>query len=123
MNDQYLDNTGLSLLAPKIRKLGGSSMTQLTNEGLNDIKTAGWYYTYGSDTVLNKPDATCTNIVMQVVKRDSTVVQYLYSCGNGNTYIRHFDNNTWSDWEQTLDSSDIGSVNDTQWASIQAILG
>ena len=69
----------------------------LTNENLNNIKTEGFYYSYGGNTVQNKPSGM-NNFSLLVIKTgENTTVQAIYD-SFGNMYTRPFTNNQWYSW-------------------------
>ena len=117
---KYLDLAGLQRYTPKLRKQIGSSMTELTNENLNDIKAVGWYYTQGSDSVINKPAATCLNNIIHVVTQGTITVQVLESAGS--FYTRLYSGGEWSAWKRVLNEDDIGVVTETQYNAIATLL-
>ena len=78
------------------------TVTQLSNENLNNLKTSGEYFAVGSNTVTNKPlgiDA----FSLQVLRSANGYYEQVIIGGNqasGKIYQRRYNgnNNTWSSW-------------------------
>lgn len=73
---------------------------QLTNQNLNDIKTPGFYYAGGSNSVTNKPGGTDAFGVLVYRTASGYYTQELTG-GNQSPnikYIRQFNGSAWSNW-------------------------
>ena len=75
----------------------------LTNENLNDIKTEGFYYSYGGNTVQNKPK-DINNFSLLVIKTGENTTVQIISDSFGNIYTRAFTNNQWYTWRAYYNS-------------------
>lgn len=76
----------------------------LTNENLNNIKTEGFYYSYGGNTVQNKPIGMNNFSLLVIRTGENTTVQAIYD-SFGNMYTRPFTNNQWYSWRAYYNSA------------------
>ena len=75
----------------------------LTNENLNNIKTEGFYYSYGGNTVQNKPK-DINNFSLLVIKTGENTTVQIISDSFGNIYTRAFTNEQWYTWRAYYNS-------------------
>lgn len=75
----------------------------LTNGNLNDIKIEGFYYSYGGNTVQNKPK-DINNFSLLVIKTGQNTTVQIISDSFGNIYTRAFTNNQWYTWRAYYNS-------------------
>lgn len=78
------------------------TVTQLSNENLNNLKTPGEYFAVGSNTVTNKPSGIDA-FSLQVLRSANGYYEQVIIGGNqasGKIYQRRYngDNSTWSSW-------------------------
>lgn len=76
-----------------------ATITTLTSENLNSVKTPGFYNAGGGNTVTNKPSGV-EHFGLIVVKRadGNYYIQIIYS--DATSYRRYCINNTWGDWKE-----------------------
>ena len=75
---------------------------QLTNENLNNVKTPGFYFGVGNNSVANKPsNADWFGLVVSKIA-GQYVLQELHTSGSNGAkyYSRVWNNTTWSDWKE-----------------------
>ena len=76
----------------------------LTNENLNNIKTEGFYYSYGGNTVQNKPSGMNNFSLMVIKTGQNTCTQIIYD-SSGNMQARAFTDSQWYSWRQYYNST------------------
>ena len=82
--------------------IGAISVKQLSNENLDDIKNAGFYYAAGGNTVIGKPTGV-NHFGLNVIRSAAGVcTQILYDPANHNEYTRSNDAGTWYVWIQSV---------------------
>lgn len=105
-SDVFLKSVG-GTVQGEIKANGGISgqliPKLLTNENLNDIKTEGFYYSYGGNTVQNKPK-DINNFSLLVIKTGENTTVQIISDSFGNIYTRAFTNNQWYTWRAYYNS-------------------
>lgn len=105
-SDVFLKSVG-GTVQREIKANGGISgqliPKLLTNENLNNIKTEGFYYSYGGNTVQNKPK-DINNFSLLVIKTGENTTVQIISDSFGNIYTRAFTNNQWYTWRAYYNS-------------------
>lgn len=105
-SDVFLKSVG-GTVQGEIKANGGISgqliPKLLTNENLNNIKTEGFYYSYGGNTVQNKPK-DINNFSLLVIKTGENTTVQIISDSFGNIYTRAFTNNQWYTWRAYYNS-------------------
>ncbi len=73
----------------------------LTSEDLNNIKTMGFYYAGGNNTVTNKPSGVDAFGLEVIQSANGWYTQFLYASNNVmKSYRRWFNANTWTAWTE-----------------------
>lgn len=105
-----VDNTADSAKSVKYATSAGSAnalnVTELHSHDLNDIKTAGLYFSGIGNRAKNKP-ADVNSFALEVKKTSSVYLVQVLTEGNAHTmktWIRQFDTSAWSAWEYYFDS-------------------
>ena len=105
-SDVFLKSVG-GTVQGEIKANGGISgqliPKLLTTENLNNIKTEGFYYSYGGNTVQNKPK-DINNFSLLVIKTGENTTVQIISDSFGNIYTRAFTNEQWYTWRAYYNS-------------------
>lgn len=106
----YLLKSAGGTVEGEIKAVGGLSgeliPTMLISENLNDIKTAGFYYAYGGNTVSNKP-AEVNHFSLLVIKTGSETYSQILVDDKGNIYSRSSSGSSWLDWLEYFNNKSI----------------
>lgn len=81
----------------------------LLNENLNELKTTGFYYAYGGNTVSNKPTGI-NNFSLLVTKTGSDAYSQILIDDKGNIYSRTSNESNWYNWKKCLNKENSYSV-------------
>lgn len=81
----------------------------LLNENLNELKTTGFYYAYGGNTVSNKPTGI-NNFSLLVTKTGSDAYSQIIIDDKGNIYSRTSNGSNWYNWKKCLNKENSYSV-------------
>ena len=73
----------------------------LLNENLNELKTTGFYYAYGGNTVSNKPTGI-NNFSLLLTKTGSNSYSQILIDDKGNIYSRTSNGSNWYNWKKCL---------------------
>lgn len=114
-SDYLLKSTG-GTVEGEIKANGGLSgeliPKMLLNENLNNLKTTGFYYAYGGNTVSNKP-AGINNFSLLVTKTGSDAYSQIIIDDKGNIYSRTSNGSIWHDWLGFSNNKSIAIVDGT----------
>lgn len=106
----YLLKSAGGTVEGEIKANGGLSgeliPAMLLDENLNDLKTTGFYYAHGGNTVSNKP-AGINNFSLLVVRTGSNPYSQILVDDKGNTYSRSSNENGWNDWLEYFNDKSI----------------
>ncbi len=93
----------------------------LTNEDLNNIRTAGTYYSDGVDRLTNKPISTLYNNIIVVHQQANSRCIQLFTCINScYRYWRRYNGTNWSEWYLIYDHNLL--TNTTELSSLASAL-
>lgn len=81
----------------------------LLNENLNELKTTGFYYAYGGNTVSNKP-TEINNFSLLLTKTGSNSYSQILIDDKGNIYSRTSNGSNWYNWKKCLNKENSYSV-------------
>lgn len=81
----------------------------LLNENLNELKTTGFYYAYGGNTVSNKPTGI-NNFSLLLTKTGSNSYSQILIDDKGNIYSRTSNGGNWYNWKKCLNKENSYSV-------------
>ena len=81
----------------------------LLNENLNELKTTGFYYAYGGNTVSNKPTGI-NNFSLLLTKTGSNSYSQILIDDKGNIYSRTSNGSNWYNWKKCLNKENSYSV-------------
>lgn len=84
----------------------------LLNENLNELKTTGFYYAYGGNTVSNKPTGI-NNFSLLLTKTGSNSYSQILIDDKGNIYSRTSNGSNWHDWLGYSNNKSIAVVDGT----------
>lgn len=111
-SDYLLKSTG-GTVEGEIKANGGLSgeliPKMLLNENLNELKTTGFYYAYGGNTVSNKPTGI-NNFSLLVAKTGSNSYSQILIDDKGNIYSRTSNESNWYNWKKCLNKENSYSV-------------
>lgn len=111
-SDYLLKSSG-GTVEGEIKANGGLSgeliPKMLLNENLNELKTTGFYYAYGGNTVSNKP-ARINNFSLLVTKTGSDAYSQIIIDDKGNIYSRTSNGGNWYNWKKCLNKENSYSV-------------
>ena len=106
----YLLKSAGGAVEGEIKANGGLSgeliPAMLLDENLNDLKTTGFYYAYGGNTVSNKPDGI-NNFSLLVVRTGSNAYSQILVDDKGNIYSRSSNESNWNDWLEYFNDKSI----------------
>ena len=106
----YLLKSAGGTVEGEIKANGGLSgeliPTMLLNENLNELKTTGFYYAYGGNTVSNKPTGI-NNLSLLVTRTGSNAYSQILVDDKGNIYSRSSNENNWNDWLEYFNDKSI----------------
>lgn len=109
----YLLKSAGGTVEGEIKANGGLSgeliPKMLLNENLNELKTTGFYYAYGGNTVSNKP-AEINNFSLLVTKTGSNSYSQILIDDKGNIYSRTSNGSNWYNWKKCLNKENSYSV-------------
>lgn len=109
----YLLKSAGGTVKGEIKANGGLSgeliPTMLLNENLNNLKTTGFYYAYGGNTVSNKPTGI-NNFSLLVTRTGSNAYSQILVDDKGNIYSRSSNESDWYDWKKCLNKDNSYSV-------------
>lgn len=111
-SDYLLKSTG-GTVEGEIKANGGLSgeliPKMLLNENLNELKTTGFYYAYGGNTVSNKPSGI-NNFSLLVTRTGSDTYSQILVDDKGNIYSRTSNGGNWYNWKKCLNKENSYSV-------------
>lgn len=111
-SDYLLKSSG-GTVEGEIKANGGLSgeliPKMLLNENLNELKTTGFYYAYGGNTVSNKPTGI-NNFSLLVAKTGSNSYSQILIDDKGNIYSRTSNESNWYNWKKCLNKENSYSV-------------
>lgn len=81
--------------------IGAISVKKLTNENLNDIKTPGFYYAAGGNSVSNKPPGVKHFGLMCIRSAEGCYTHILYSPADNTEHKRTYEG-SWDAWTQPI---------------------
>lgn len=84
----------------------------LLNENLNELKTTGFYYAYGGNTVSNKPTGI-NNFSLLLTKTGSNSYSQILIDDKGNIYSRTSNGSIWHDWLGYSNNKSIAVIDGT----------
>lgn len=109
----YLLKSAGGTVEGEIKANGGLSgeliPTMLLNENLNELKTTGFYYAYGGNTVSNKPSGI-NNFSLLVTRTGSDTYSQILVDDKGNIYSRTSNGGNWYNWKKCLNKENSYSV-------------
>ena len=112
----YLLKSAGGTVEGEIKANGGLSgeliPAMLLDENLNDLKTTGFYYAHGGNTVSNKP-AGINNFSLLVVRTGSNPYSQILVDDKGNIYSRSSNENGWNDWLEYFSDKSIAILTGT----------
>ena len=112
----YLLKSAGGTVEGEIKANGGLSgeliPTMLLNENLNELKTTGFYYAYGGNTVSNKPTGI-NNFSLLVTRTGSNAYSQILVDDKGNIYSRSSNENGWNDWLEYFSDKSIAILTGT----------
>lgn len=109
----YLLKSAGGTVEGEIKANGGLSgeliPKMLLNENLNNLKTTGFYYAYGGNTVSNKPTGI-NNFSLLLTKTGSNSYSQIIIDDKGNIYSRTSNGSNWYNWKKCLNKENSYSV-------------
>lgn len=106
----YLLKSAGGAVEGEIKANGGLSgeliPAMLLDENLNDLKTTGFYYAYGGNTVSNKP-AGINNFSLLVTKTGNTAYSQILVDDKGNIFSRTSNGSSWYEWLEYFNDKSI----------------
>ena len=109
----YLLKSAGGTVEGEIKAKGGLSgeliPKMLLNENLNELKTTGFYYAYGGNTVSNKP-LGINNFSLLVTKTGNTAYSQILVDDKGNIFSRTSNGSAWYEWKKCLNKENSYSV-------------
>ena len=122
---KYLDKSGLARLWDKV--VAERRAKALTNQNLNDIKTDGYYYAAGNNSVTGGPNGTYDadsgkrktvsggfGLRVQRVA-NGWYRQELWLVDDGSTWQRHWNSFAWSTWQRTNEMANTLMAGGDAW--------
>lgn len=112
----YLLKSAGGTVEGEIKANGGLSgeliPKMLLNENLNELKTTGFYYAYGGNTVSNKPTGI-NNFSLLLTKTGSNSYSQILIDDKGNIYSRTSSSSGWLDWLEYSNNKSIAVIDGT----------
>ena len=112
----YLLKSAGGAVEGEIKANGGLSgeliPAMLLDENLNDLKTTGFYYAYGGNTVSNKP-AGINNFSLLVTKTGNTAYSQILVDDKGNIFSRTSNGSSWYEWLEYFSDKSIAILTGT----------
>lgn len=122
---KYLDKNGLARVWDKV--VAERRAKQLTNQNLNDIKTDGYYYGAGNNTVTGGPSGTYDvdtgarstirggfGLLVQRMA-NGWYRQELWLVDDGSAWQRHWNSSAWGSWQRTNAQAETLDVGGDAW--------